>query len=132
MVKAWYKQQGVVKNIDATINGDGDIQAWVSEMRASNGARMKYFPDIRNLKELTEVLTMCIHIASPQHTAVNYLQEYYQIFVPNKPSSYPKWERYTDSRDPLGTAGEKNPMTTLYAKEKGEPFPPFSDFWATQ
>jgi len=28
---------------------------------------------------------MCIHIASPQHTAVNYLQEYYQSFVVNKP-----------------------------------------------
>ena len=27
----------------------------------------------------------CIHIASPQHTAVNYLQNYYQSFVVNKP-----------------------------------------------
>jgi hypothetical protein len=30
---------------------------------------------------------MCIHIAAPQHTAVNYLQQYYQTFVPNKPSA---------------------------------------------
>lgn len=28
---------------------------------------------------------MCIYIASSQHTAVNYLQEYYQPFVVNKP-----------------------------------------------
>ena len=28
---------------------------------------------------------MCIHIASPQHIAANYLQEYYQSFVVNKP-----------------------------------------------
>ncbi len=28
---------------------------------------------------------MCIHIASPQHTAVNYLQNFYQAFVPAKP-----------------------------------------------
>jgi hypothetical protein len=31
---------------------------------------------------------MCIHIASPQHTAVNYLQDYYQAFVINKPPSF--------------------------------------------
>jgi hypothetical protein len=30
---------------------------------------------------------MCIHIAAPQHTAVNYLQQYYQTFVPNKPGA---------------------------------------------
>ena len=29
---------------------------------------------------------MCIHIASPQHTAINYLQNYYQSFVINKPA----------------------------------------------
>lgn len=28
---------------------------------------------------------MCIHIASPQHTAVNYLQNFYQSFVIAKP-----------------------------------------------
>ena len=27
---------------------------------------------------------MCIHIASPQHSAVNYLQSFYQAFVINK------------------------------------------------
>ncbi|KAL4260589.1 Manganese lipoxygenase [Pleurotus pulmonarius] len=33
------------------------------------------------------MVTMCIHIAAAQHTAVNYLQQYYQTFVPNKPSA---------------------------------------------
>jgi len=28
---------------------------------------------------------MCIHIASPQHTAINYLQNYYYSYVPSKP-----------------------------------------------
>ncbi len=28
---------------------------------------------------------MCIHIASPQHTAINYLQNFYMGFLPNKP-----------------------------------------------
>ncbi|KAB8286796.1 hypothetical protein EYC80_010113, partial [Monilinia laxa] len=30
---------------------------------------------------------MCIHIASPQHNAINYLQNYYMSFIPNKPPS---------------------------------------------
>jgi len=46
---------------------------------------MPSFPLIDTLDALIDAVTMCIHIASPQHTAVNYLQEYYQSFVPNKP-----------------------------------------------
>lgn len=34
---------------------------------------------------LIDAVTMCIHTASPQHTAVNYLQNYYYSFVPSKP-----------------------------------------------
>jgi hypothetical protein len=48
---------------------------------------MSKFPDIKTIEELIDVVVMAIHIASPQHTAVNYLQGYYQAFVPNKPIS---------------------------------------------
>ncbi|KAJ5908347.1 hypothetical protein N7495_001029 [Penicillium taxi] len=67
------------------VQNDKDIQNWSEEMRSTNGANLKYFPTINTLKDLVDCVTMCIHLASPQHTAVNYLQDYYQIFVINKP-----------------------------------------------
>ncbi|KAK6531888.1 hypothetical protein TWF694_003051 [Orbilia ellipsospora] len=75
------KPDGLVKN-------DEQIQNWVKEMRDPAGGQMKSFPSINTFDDLVDVMTMCIHIAAPQHTAVNYLQEYYQVFVPNKPSSW--------------------------------------------
>ncbi|KAM0524567.1 hypothetical protein ACHAPE_000665 [Trichoderma viride] len=68
---------------DADIAKDTHIQDWVKEIR-TNG-RIKSFPDIKTLDALTDALTMCIHIAAPFHTAVNYLQNFYQAFVPAKP-----------------------------------------------
>ena len=50
------------------------------------GARLSSFPNITTMDQLIDAVTMYIHIASPQHTAVNYFQEYYQVFVSNKPS----------------------------------------------
>ncbi|KAF8476812.1 lipoxygenase [Kalaharituber pfeilii] len=87
---------------DDNVLNDKEIQNWCKEMRASNpaevrkidllaqnppkiGANMGSFPIIKTFDELVDAVTMCIHIASPQHTAVNYLQEYFQVFVINKP-----------------------------------------------
>ncbi|KAK6526117.1 hypothetical protein TWF281_011154 [Arthrobotrys megalospora] len=80
------------KNDDA-VRKDTQIKNWVHEMRSDHGGQQAYFPDImapgrHALADLINVVTMCIHIASPQHTAVNYMQEYYQTFVPNKPPSW--------------------------------------------
>ncbi|KAK6331826.1 hypothetical protein TWF718_002367 [Orbilia javanica] len=69
-----------------TVESDEQVQAWSREMRDDMGARINSFPSLTTMDELVDAVTMCIHIASPQHTAVNYLQEYYQVFVPNKPS----------------------------------------------
>ncbi|KAF3935738.1 Lipoxygenase-4 [Dactylella cylindrospora] len=81
MLDDWYSKNNL------TVESDPYIRPWVLEMRDEvAGARLTSFPDINSLDDLTDVITMCIHIASPQHTAVNYLQEYYQVFVPNKPS----------------------------------------------
>jgi len=52
------------------------------------GANIKNFPNLSTFEELVNCVTMCIHIASPQHTAVNYLQTYYQSFVINKPPCF--------------------------------------------
>ncbi|KAK6337182.1 hypothetical protein TWF718_009965 [Orbilia javanica] len=72
---------------DDAVRKDTQIQDWVKEMQSDHGAQQKHFPNIQSREALINVVTMCIHIASPQHTAVNYMQEYYQTFVPNKPSS---------------------------------------------
>ncbi|KAK8087464.1 hypothetical protein PG994_002438 [Apiospora phragmitis] len=63
-------------------------QAWSREMRApvaEQGANLGSFPELRTFEALVDCVTMRIHIASPQHTSVNYLQNYYQAFVVNKP-----------------------------------------------
>src|SRR5690606_34766064 len=67
------------------IKADPCIQSWVNEMRSPQGANMRTFPEITTRDQLVDALTMTIHIAAPQHTAVNYLQNYYQTFVAHKP-----------------------------------------------
>lgn len=68
---------------DASVAGDKYIQDWVKE--AKTAAFMPSFPEIRTIDSLVDVITMCIHTASPLHTAVNYLQNFYQAFVISKP-----------------------------------------------
>lgn len=70
---------------DASVATDQGIIDWCKEMRSPQGANIKSFPEIKTRDQLIDTITMTIHIASPQHTAVNYLQEYYQTFVINKP-----------------------------------------------
>lgn len=73
---------------DADVKGEAAIKTWCNEVRGPGKGEMKSFPEtIETIDQLVDVVTMCIHIASPQHTAVNYLQQYYQTFVPNKPSA---------------------------------------------
>ncbi len=68
---------------DAKIAADGYIQDWWKEVH--DGAQIKTFPEIRTLAQLADAVTMCIHVAGPFHSAVNYLQNFYQAFVPAKP-----------------------------------------------
>jgi hypothetical protein len=72
---------------DAEVANDKFIAAFCDEVRSQNQGQLTSFPDIKTVDELIDVVTMCIHIAAPQHTAVNYLQQYYQTFVPNKPGA---------------------------------------------
>ena len=91
----WHKIRNYVQDMlaldypgpdaDHKVLHDERIQAWSAEMRSPVGADLPYFPTISTFEELLDCVTMCIHIASPQHTAVNYLQNYYQSFVVNKP-----------------------------------------------
>ena len=73
---------------DIQVKNDKAVAAFCAEMQnPSLGGKMPSFPSVSTLAGLIDAVTMCIHIAAPQHTAVNYLQQYYMTFVPNKPSS---------------------------------------------
>lgn len=91
----WYKIRNFVEEMlkldysgpdaDSKILNDERLQAWSAEIQSPEHADLPSFPTISTFDELVDCVTMCIHIASPQHTAVNYLQNYYQSFVVNKP-----------------------------------------------
>jgi hypothetical protein len=72
---------------DEDVVKDKHVQSWCAEMHSHTGGQMSSFPDITTMDKLADAITMCIHIASPLHNSVNYLQGYYQSFVPNKPAS---------------------------------------------
>lgn len=72
---------------DSQVAGDGWLRAFCTEMQSPLGGKMSKFPTVTTLAGAIDMVTMCIHIAAPQHTAVNYLQQYYMTFVPNKPSA---------------------------------------------
>lgn len=78
---------GAYPNGDADVLADDYVAGFCAEMRSQAGGQLPSFPTVKTLDELIDVVTMCIHIASPQHTAINYLQQYYLSFVPNRPAS---------------------------------------------
>ena len=68
---------------DDAVKADKAIQDWSNEVRTA--AHMPSFPELTTLDALVNAVTMCIFIASPYHTAINYLQNFYQAFVVAKP-----------------------------------------------
>ncbi|PQE07978.1 lipoxygenase 1 protein [Rutstroemia sp. NJR-2017a WRK4] len=99
---------------DSTVAGDHYLQSWVEEIQSPQGANIPSFPTIQTFESLVDAVTMCIHIASPQHTAVNYLQNYYQSFVPNKPSSL--FRPLPQSLDELQDFTEQDVLDSLPVK----------------
>ncbi|KAH8882273.1 Lipoxygenase [Thozetella sp. PMI_491] len=83
MLELYYDQAG--GEADAQVAADPYIREWCHEVHT--GGQMKTFPDIQTLDQLTDAVTMCIHIAAPFHSTVNYLQNFYQAFVLAKPPS---------------------------------------------
>ena len=83
-IRKFVKSMLIVKYThDADVANDRYIQAWCRETQKKG--QIESFPIIKTVDELIDACTMCIHIASPQHTAVNYLQNFYQVFIPSKP-----------------------------------------------
>jgi hypothetical protein len=98
----WYKNYPYAKNIlalwttlhkyvtsmleihyptDASVAEDEAIQRWTAEVQTA--AHMPSFPNLTTLAELIDTVTMCIFIASPYHTAINYLQNFYRTSNPS-------------------------------------------------
>jgi Lipoxygenase len=83
------------------------------------GGAIASFPSPQTLDELIDMVTMCIHIAVPQHNAINYLQQFYLSFIPNRPASFSaplpttieQLEGYTEEHIvaslPLSTNGDR-------------------------
>ena len=70
-------------NDPKAVANDKYIRNWCNEVQTAG--HMSSFPTIETLDQLIDAVTMCIHIAAPFHTAVNYLQNFYQSFVVAKP-----------------------------------------------
>ncbi|KAK3297158.1 lipoxygenase [Chaetomium fimeti] len=68
---------------DASVAADEALQQWATEVQTAG--HMPTFPALTTLDSLVDATTMCIFIASPFHTAINYLQNFYQAFVAAKP-----------------------------------------------
>lgn len=102
---------------DKDVQNDKCISDWCKEIQIKG--QIPTFPTITTKDQLVDAVTMCIHIASPQHTAVNYLQEYYYGFVAARPpalcTALPKdlqtLKAYTEkdltAALPIGTDGPK-------------------------
>lgn len=71
------------KNDPDAVARDEHVKHWVEEVHTN--AHIPTFPTIKTIDDLTDAITMCIHIAAPFHTAVNYLQNFYQSFVAARP-----------------------------------------------
>lgn len=96
---------------DEAVKGDSFIDAWCKEIQSDTGAQIKTFPTITTVKQLVDAVTMCIHIASPQHTAINYLQNFYQAFVVSKPAAL--FQPLPTSLDQLKSYKEKDLVLAL-------------------
>ena len=102
---------------DKDVQDDPYISDWCKEIQTKG--QIATFPSITTVDQLIDAVTMCIHTASPQHTAVNYLQDYYYSFVPSKPpalctplpNDLKTLQTYTEKELtaalPIGTEGPK-------------------------
>ena len=102
---------------DKDVRDDHCISDWCTEIQ--NKGQITTFPSNTTVDQLIDAVTMCIHTASPQHTAVNYLQDYYYSFVPSKPpalctplpADLPTRHTYTEKEFtaalPIGTEAPK-------------------------
>jgi arachidonate 15-lipoxygenase len=72
---------------DEDITKDDELQAWVAELAAPDGAHVPGIAVPRTLDELATILTRIIFTCGPQHAAVNFPQYDMAAFAPNMPAA---------------------------------------------
>jgi arachidonate 15-lipoxygenase len=76
---------------DFRVANDKNIQNWAKEMSSQNGGRLKGFGDennqITSMRDLSDILTMIIFTAGPNHSMVNYAQKTDMAYMPAAPLS---------------------------------------------
>lgn len=111
---------------DADVRADSEIQAWARE--ATNVGKIRDFGvspgSVRDRTDLTEILTMIIFTAGPQHAAVNFTQGTEMSFTPANPlagyTPEPKGRGHTekdwlDNLPPLDVAAHTLSILTQLA-----------------
>jgi hypothetical protein len=101
---------------DSEVANDVPIQSWCKETQEHG--QISSFPTIKTVDQLIDACTMCIHIASPQHTAVNYLQNFYHTFIPAKPPAL--WHEPPSSLAELMKYAEPDVIQSLPVKHQRE------------
>jgi arachidonate 15-lipoxygenase len=75
---------------DADVLADAELQAWIAEVIAPDGGRMKAVGEeggVQTLAYLRDLVTMLIFTAGPQHAAVNFPQLPLMAYAPFYPLS---------------------------------------------
>lgn len=76
---------------DEDVRGDFELQAWAAEIASPDWGQVRDFGAtpgaISDRQDLTEILTMVMWTAGPQHAAVNFTQIDYMSFLPANPAA---------------------------------------------
>ena len=70
---------------DAEVAADPEVAAWLTEVSAAAGGRIKGVEPARTLAELVDVAALVIFTASAQHAAVNFPQYDIMSYAPAMP-----------------------------------------------
>ena len=72
---------------DAAVAADPEAQAFVAELGARDGGRLRGVPAARSVDALAHVVTLAVFTASVQHAAVNFTQYPFMGYVPAIPAA---------------------------------------------
>jgi arachidonate 15-lipoxygenase len=71
---------------DEAVAGDPELQAFVAELSAKDGGRLRGVPEVRTIASLASLLTLVVFTASVQHAAVNFPQYPFMGYLPGIPA----------------------------------------------
>jgi hypothetical protein len=86
VLESYYNANPSSSSLDKKVADDKDLQRFCLEI--ANNIKLGGFPSkIETFEDLVNMITMCVFIPTVGHSAINYLQEYYLVFVPNRPAA---------------------------------------------